>query len=209
MATIITDRVNSNGKNDINRWFHNGSDRTDSDGYRRTGYYNSAPAVTRYKFTTPSEGVSKITIQKDSLGLWDGDNPCTLRNEKLAFFITTSPTSHISACYVEGAQNNPDIDGFFTMTRMSNGYYSITGEVEKTLLPNTEYYLYIFPAYKSYVWFHIYSSGAVIITLEGATGLVRIDLGDRFVSAIPYVDNGTEWKQAIPHMDNGSTWNLC
>ena len=188
MSTVITNFVNQDGKNDINRWYHNGTNRTESDGYRRTGYYNNAPAITRYKFTAPAMGASKIKIEKRDLGLYDD---CSMRGEKLAFFITTSATSHLAAYYVEGSQNQYDIDGFFTMTKQSDGHYSISGSVDKILLPNTDYYLYIFPGYTSYVWFTVYGSAYLIVTLDGGAGAIHLTEGDVEFITLPMIkENG-------------------
>jgi hypothetical protein len=185
--------------------FKNGEDR--GEGTYGVGY-NGAPLVIRYTFTTPSDGATKITIEKKSCKASGIGN-----NEKIMFFISPSDNTHTNACYVEGAPSNPQYDGIFTFSDdpddKSYGYQMATGIVEKVLLPSTTYYLFFFPAFNSEGWYDVYNANKITLTLEGVTGIVRIDAGNEFITAIPYIDNGTEWKQAIPYNDNGADWNIC
>lgn len=179
MATIYTEITEHN-------WFYNG---VQNSGLHKVGYYGG-PHVIRYKFKAPAEGATKITIEKKSF-LEDGIGS----NEKIMFFISTSETSHIDACYVEGASVNPQFDGIFTISDQPDdttiGYEMATGSVEKFLLPNTDYYLFMFPAFNTTGYYSVYGSNNITITLEGAAGVVRIKDGDNELITVPMVkENG-------------------
>lgn len=173
-----------------NRWYHNGVDQTDADPYRRLGYYNG-PYVVRYKFKTPPEGASKINISKGSLSVWDNSINA---GENIMFFVTTNPDSHKGACYIQGAANNPETDGIFTI---SNEYGS--GSVDKILLPNTDYYLYFFPAYNSYGFYFVYDSGAITITLDGAAGIAHTNIAGEAATIQPLVKMGGSVKNVVAY----------
>lgn len=175
--------------------------------YLRLGYYNGKPAVLRYKFKAPKEGASIVNIEKRSLNLLGGSS-----DDKIMLFITTNGDSHIGACYVNGATNNPEFDTVCNISKGDNSNYTeyvISSSVEKILLPDTEYYLFLFPAHKNVSFYEIYGSIYITMTFEGAAGLAQIDTGNELITAIPYIDNGTEWQQAIHYIDNGNTWNIC
>jgi hypothetical protein len=55
----------------------------------------------------------------------------------------------------------------------------------------------------------IYYQEGIEITNSEEVGLIRIDTGSGWVTAIPYIDNGSTWQRAIPYIDNGTTWLVC
>lgn len=167
-----------------------------------SGDGTSKPNVVRYAFTTPSTGASGLSFSKESIGAYSASSSTS---EKLRFYITDSATSHTAAnssstYHGEVAMADPDGDKWFTAT----------GSVSNlVLLPGTTYYLYIFPAYTSFgCWIWNYPD-TITVTLSGSTGLVRIDTGSGFITALPYIDNGSKWQIAIPYTDNGSSYKIC
>lgn len=154
------------------------------------GYADSVNRVVRYKFTTPDEGATKISLRKGSLSEYDSSVGSA---EKLRFYVGTDSASH------KNAGKSAEYHGQLTV---SSGV--ATGEAEINLLPNTDYYLFIFPGYASYGAYNWNYPGSITVTLEGAFGLVHIDTGSEIVEAIPYVDDGTQWNRCLPYVDNGS-----
>lgn len=76
------------------------------------------------------------------------------------------------------------------------------------LLPNTEYYLWIFPAYTSYGQI-LWHGTTDTFEFSGEVGFVRIDNGLSFDAYQIYVDNGESWDLYLPYADNGMTFELC
>ncbi len=168
------------------------------------GYdYNAkANRVVRYKFTTSDTGSNKFSFIKTGNGIWGGS---ITNATKLRFYVGTDPYSHLNASV------NSEYHGETTVTN-EGGLYTITGEtVNVVLLPNTTYYLFIFPAFSNNYLAYSWNTPVSTMTLifDGAAGLVRIDTGSELVTAIPYIDNGTKWEQAIPYIDSGTAWQIC
>lgn len=159
------------------------------------GYESKSNRVARYKFTAPSTGASSVSIRINNVSFGEGSKTSAIR-----FYITTSADSHINA----GA--SAAYNGTLSLTS-SNGTYDATGAANVLLLPNTVYYLWVFPGSTYYGWW--YWNTPATLTTSGGAGLVYIDNGTKLVPAIPYIDTGTGWVQAMPYIDNGSTWVLC
>lgn len=159
------------------------------------GYESKSNRVARYKFTAPATGASSVSISIGHLYFGEGNNTVPIR-----FYITTSSSSHANA----GA--SAAYHGKLTFT-VSGGVYTATGSANVLLMPNTDYYLWVFPgaATYSYWWW----SSPATVTVSGGAGLVYIDNGSRLVPAIPYIDTGTQWVQAMPYVDTGGSWKLC
>lgn len=140
------------------------------------GYSSTAIRSVRYKFTTPAEGASKLTFSKGSNGLSAGTA------YDLQFLISTDPDMAGSL--------NPSFagTGAVTMTGKEGSYYTAAGSMEgMILLPNTDYYLYIYPATAKHCMFSWNYASTVTLTLDGAAGVVRIKEGDRELIALPVV----------------------
>jgi hypothetical protein len=196
-----------------NTWFKNGVDASQEDGYRKVGYYSwegaTFIAVMRYKFTTTSTITSKINLIKASFDL-DVNYVNNKIDNQIMFYITDDPDSHKYAYYVAG-RNEVAYDGYLNLTRETGtGYYTGTGSVEKTLLPNTDYYLYLFADFTSNkkILYTVYNSAYITIELESAEAkiVMQIDLGNSFVSVVPCIDMGNTWKTLQPYIENGYEW---
>ena len=159
------------------------------------GYESGSNRVARYKFTAPATGASAVTISIPNVTFGDGSKTTAIR-----FFLTTSATSHANAGASAAYSETLSIT-------LSNGTYNATGSANVLLLPNTEYYLWVFPGSTNYGWWY-WNSPATLNTSGGA-GLVYIDNGSSMVAALPYIDTGTSWVQAMPYVDTGSAWKLA
>ena len=144
------------------------------------GYSSTAIRSVRYKFTTPAEGANKLTFSKGSNGVSAGTA------YDLQFLITTDPNLAGSL--------NPSFagTGAVTMTGKEGSYYTAAGSIEgMILLPNTDYYLYIYPAVAKHCMFSWNYASTITLTLEGAAGVVRIKADGQELIAIPMVkENG-------------------
>ena len=169
-----------------------GTEATDSlmVGYSKKNY------VARYAFTTGSEGASSVSwkLGGNSLG---GGTAQTLR-----WYITTSSTSHINA----GATTTK-YHGNVT-TYNDGGYEGWSGSVDMVMLPNTTYYLWIFPSVATYGYYWLYEGKKATVTTSGSAGVVYIDSGSAFEAYQCYIDNGSSWEAYMPYIDNGSSWDL-
>ena len=150
--------------------------------------------VVRYAFTAPAEGASGISLVFNTQGL---DDSCTYGDIPLRFFIGTSDSSHKNA----GA--TAEYTGVLTLG--SDGK-TFTGEADILLMPNTTYYLWVFPANDNrYAWYGWYRSGYTnTFTLTGGAGVTYID-GEAYQS---YIGNGTEYELFLPYGGNGSSFDL-
>lgn len=167
---------------------------------RIVGVEGGRNRLVRYAFTTPGEGASAVSMKFYCDGEQTGAS-----NVPLRFYIGTSATSHANA----GA--NSEYHGTLTKTTGKEGAV-FTGELDILLLPNTTYYLWVFPGisptnnYGYYNWYPHLDSGLVnTLTLSGGAGLVYID-GEAYQC---YIDNGSGWDLHIPFIDNGSGWDMC
>lgn len=159
------------------------------------GYESGSNRVARYQFTTPAAGASKISFSITGIELGGGNASSPLR-----FYIGTDAESHINA------GQDSEYTGEITMST-DGGDYTATGEADIFLMPNTTYYLWMFPGSTTYGWFSWEHCKTVEIR---EAGLVQIDLGDATVVALPYIDYGTQWKQSVPNVDvTGEAFVIC
>jgi hypothetical protein len=99
------------------------------------GYESGTTRVARYTLVSPATGASHVALQfNNNLPFGDGTVPETLR-----FYIGTSETSHANA----GASS--EYTGTLTYTKVYTEY-NYSGEADIVLLPNTTYYVWLFPA---------------------------------------------------------------
>lgn len=179
-------------------FFENGSAPASSE---VVGYENSKNRVARYKFKAPAEGANHLKFTIANISKQNGFDKVDVY-KSLRFYIGTSSTDHANA------GTNSSYTGSVKLTKVSGDYYSATGDVDILLLPNTTYYLWIFPSTAVWGWFFWYPDTETV-TVTGAAGVVEIDTGSGFVKAIPYIDDGTSWKMAAAYVDNGSTFKIC
>lgn len=120
--------------------------------------------VIRYSFTTPADGVSKLSFTGAHLAhgasySWSG----------LSWYATTSPTSHQNA--------GPGTVSYGTLTISGNGkdYDISTGEAAVNLPANTEAYIYIFPNNANYfLWNFVNVTSLSITTAAGSSTIAAI-----------------------------------
>lgn len=120
--------------------------------------------VIRYSFTTPADGVSKLSFTGAHLAhgasySWSGLN----------WYATTSPTSHLNA--------GPGTVSYGTLTISGNGkdYDISTGEAAVNLPANTEAYIYIFPNNANYfLWNFVNVTSLSITTAAGSSTIAAI-----------------------------------
>lgn len=139
-------------------------------GASHTGYLagyetaNKLTRVLRYTFTTPADGVSKLSFTGAHLAhsasySWGGLN----------WYATTSPTSHLNA--------GPGTVSHGTLIIAGNGkdYDISTGEAAVNLPANTEAYIYIFPNNTNYfLWNFVNVTSLSITTAAGSSTIAAI-----------------------------------
>lgn len=118
----------------------------------------------RYTFTTPADGVSKLSFTGAHLAhsasySWGGLN----------WYATTSPTSHVNA----GAGSASC--GTLTITGNGKDYDISAAEAAVNLPPNTEAYIYIFPNNANYfLWNFANVASLNITTAAGSSTIAAI-----------------------------------
>ncbi len=139
-------------------------------GASHTGYLagfetaNKLTRVLRYTFTTPADGVSKLSFTGAQLAhsasySWGGLN----------WYATTSPTSHVNA----GAGSASY--GTLTITGNGKDYDISAAEAAVNLPANTEAYIYIFPNNANYfLWNFANVASLNITTAAGSSTIAAI-----------------------------------
>lgn len=163
------------------------------------GYESSRTRVARYSFTAPAEGGSHISFQIPRCSFGNGDMSLPLR-----FYIGRDPDSHADGN--AGYAYHGDV-----VMNEDSGWYTAAGEAEVLLLPNQQYYLWIFPnKTKSGQWgWWYWSSRQAVATVSGAAGVVHIDVGNAFVTAIPCIDDGISFRKVASYIGTGSELIVC
>lgn len=139
-------------------------------GVSHTGYLagfetaNKLTRVLRYTFTTPADGVSKLSFTAAHLAhsasySWGGLN----------WYATTSPTSHVNA----GAGSASH--GTLTISGNGKDYDIAAAEAAVNLPANTEAYIYIFPNNANYfLWNFANVASLNITTAAGSSTIAAI-----------------------------------
>ena len=180
------------------------SDESPLVGIHHTG---NAVRVLRYTFTTPAEGASSFSLLISRCD----DNP-NGGNPALRFYVTTSEDSHMTAVGGSYAYDGTLTRRYVSGNEWNYEYYSET--ISKVLLPNTTYYLWVFPATNNvgtaffpcdeYQYYTEYCS----MTVDGGAGLVYIDNGSSLDAYQCYIDNGSSWDLCLPYIDTGTGWDM-
>lgn len=136
-------------------------------GASHTGYLagfetaNKLTRVLRYTFTTPADGVSKLSFTGAHLAhsasySWGGLN----------WYATTSPTSHVNA----GAGSASC--GTLTITGNGKDYDISAAEAAVNLPANTEAYIYIFPNNANYFLWNFANVATLNITTTAGSSTI-------------------------------------
>lgn len=136
-------------------------------GTSHTGYLagfetaNKLTRVLRYTFTTPADGVSKLSFTGAHLAhsasySWSGLN----------WYATTSPTSHVNA----GAGSASC--GTLTITGNGKDYDISAAEVAVNLPANAEAYIYIFPNNANYFLWNFANVATLNITTAAGSSTI-------------------------------------
>lgn len=136
-------------------------------GASHTGYLagfetaNKLTRVLRYTFTTPADGVSKLSFTGAHLAhsasySWGGLN----------WYATTSPTSHVNA----GAGSASH--GTLTITGNGKDYDISAAEAAVNLPANTEAYIYIFPNNANYFLWNFANVATLNITTAAGSSTI-------------------------------------
>lgn len=115
------------------------------------GYESLSNRVVRYTLRTGSSGAGRVALAFS--GNWEGNGTLP----RLRFYIGTDPDSH------KNAGKNAEFTGELTRS----GYnYGATADI--LLLPDTDYYVWVFPATDTFGWVQwSYVSGAAVADLSG------------------------------------------
>ena len=119
----------------------------------------------------------------------------------LRFQITSDPNSHLNA----GASSS--YAGGVTQSNVG-GYLRFSGQANLVLLPNTTYYLWIFPAVDTYGFYYIQEAQKGTVTTSGGAGLVSIRASSGWKSCLCYVYTASGWKLMLPYVYTSRGWVL-
>lgn len=165
------------------------------------GYNAGKNYVARYTFKTGSEGASSVSW----LVARNSHSSATGNGGALRWYITTSSTSHINA----GATTTKYHGDVTVSTNVPGheGFDSFSGSADLVMLPNTTYYLWIFPKNAKFGCYYTHSTNAELTT-SGAAGSARIGNGSVHESYQCVIGNGSSFDVYIPYEGNGSSWDL-
>lgn len=169
------------------------------------GHANSVYYVAEFAFTTPAFiGISKkITLSLSTKYSYN-------RYPSFRYAIVSTDNNKNRYVNTLSAVSDPNqlASGSSYWDYLSSSYEDreITIPCEG-LKPNTQYVLFL--------WAHDLSNLALYnlpaehwFRIEYDQGLVRIDDGEKILTAVPYIDTGTEWVRAMPYIDTGESWKL-
>lgn len=115
------------------------------------GYESLCNRVVRYTLRTGASGAGRVSLAFS--GNWEGHGTYP----KLRFYIGTDPESHINA-----GRTAP-----FT-GELSRSGYNYAGTAEIMLLPDADYYVWVFPATETFGWIQwSYAPGAAVADVSG------------------------------------------
>lgn len=191
-------------------------------GVPRLGHHNQSSTddfVIRLKFTTSNIGASSFQFEINNAYWYPQDSGGSALNlddhNDNAYFlyaISESDSEYIGYNPQTSDSQKP-YDGFVlakddnTVDLSTAGWYTLyCDEIEKILLPNRTYYLWLFPNFRNcyYYWYFNENQVKYNYSLDGAAGLVWIDIETKHIPALIYIDNGQKWMYALPVFYPGS-----
>jgi hypothetical protein len=192
----------------------------------RLGHFSSSSTddfVVRLKFTTPNIGASSFQFEINN-AYWypreSGGSALNLSdhndNAYFLYAISESDSEYIGYNPQTSDSQKP-YDGFVlakddnTVDLSTAGWYTLyCDEIEKVLLPNKTYYLWLFPNFRKHYYYWYFNEAQVKYnySLDGAAGLVWIDVETTHILALIYIDDGQKWMYALPVFYSGSGTEL-
>lgn len=161
------------------------------------GYESSKNRVMRYMFETDADGASHIYAELTNL-YFSGGNI----KQNICWYIGTDADSHKNANASAGSAS------MGTLT-FGSSYHDAVIDADVILLPNTTYYLWLFPSVSTYSYYNISTNSTDdTLNMTGSAGLVYIKSGSEIKKCQAYVKRGSVWKLLLSHKKKGSTWNL-
>ena len=140
-------------------YYRSGVQQSSGSGYVGTLGYDGGPVVGRFAFTTPNTGAALFSFSSAYLNptgstTWSSGNP-----EAFRWQITSSPSSYPGKI---GTDGNPT-----GVTWADPNHMTSNGTSTVQLLPNTTYYLWIYPTAANY---NRWAIGSITVALSGVYG---------------------------------------
>lgn len=127
------------------------------------GYADNVNRVARYSFSTPADGASKIDISGLRVSKGDG----AYASVGFGFFVTDDANSYANAG--EGSSYHGKLT-FAVENGVCYGKGSVSG---LNLLPNTTYYIWVFPLSKKYGWWYGARQGFTVKTEQLGNSTIK------------------------------------
>lgn len=163
------------------------------------GRASSKNWVARYAFTTDAVGASSISWAVRLNSLAGGS-----QTAGLSWAISADANNYANANAANGYVPN----GSVTIASDGTGYLTFSGSANVILLPNTTYYLWIYPTTTTYGYFYLTSNEVATLTTSGGAGLVSILSGSSWNDHLVYIYDGAGWALYLPYIYTGSGWEL-
>lgn len=159
--------------------------------------YSGKNRVVRFEFTTDAIGASSVAWSLTGNYAGEGTLPA------LRWYIGTSATSHANA----GASTTT-YNGAVTATK-EDGAYTFSGSADIVLLPNTTYYLWLFPATTQSGYYNLTEKRQANLTTEGGAGQVYIKNVSGRDPYQAFISNGTSLELYQAFVSNGTSLDMC
>ena len=133
--------------------------------------------VGRYEFTSPADGANHISFRLHYGYIGEGSAV------GLRFYIGTDAESHKTG--------NPSSEYTGNVSFAKDGdVYTFTGEADIVLLPNTKYYLWLFPRANTWGWYGAVFNEANRTVTVGGTSIYVLDIQQSMGAVITVTRNG-------------------
>lgn len=156
--------------------------------------YSGKNRVVRFTFETDAFGASSVSWYLNDNYSGEGTLPA------LRWYIGTSATSHANA-----GKSTTTYHGTVKATENA-GTYKFSGSADLVLLPNTTYYLWIFPNTTTSGYYYLTEIRQATLTTAGGAGLVNIYNGSGWDVYLVWIYDGSAWGLYILYIYDGSAW---